>query len=341
LIPIQRLNFHVKGCVFVKGEGWEVRTFQIIMFKLQIASDLHIEFKGGRLDTVEEKRAYFREIVNPCGKYLALLGDIGCPGGGSVAVEELYREFIHEMSNCFEAVLVVAGNHEYYVSTHPEYIQSQSEIQPFVLDRTVTSIKKKIEAICSEKPNVFFLDKKSIEIEGVLFIGATLWSSIPDENAANVEQSMNDYRLVYLPTEEGKSEDGWKFRKVRVKDTLSWHHEEVEFIFSEILRAKEMGKKAVVLTHHTPLMTGTSHPKYDGDPMNCAFSTDLSALLKSDMCQSTLTHWCFGHTHYNGFQTVGNIQLITNQRGYADVDWESEQKDGEPYHNDGIVYIQN
>lgn len=68
------------------------------MVRLQILSDIHLEFTGtiNRLPNIP--------VLAPI---LALVGDIGYPH------KESYKDFIHQKSNEYELVLVIAGNHEY------------------------------------------------------------------------------------------------------------------------------------------------------------------------------------------------------------------------------------
>ena len=61
--------------------------------KIQICSDLHIEFY----------REEVPEIIVPNAPYIALLGDIGLP------IKPNYEEFLLKQANRFEKVFVVAG----------------------------------------------------------------------------------------------------------------------------------------------------------------------------------------------------------------------------------------
>ena len=66
---------------------------------IQIASDLHLEFQEG-------KPIDYSAIIKPSAPILALLGDIGLPMTNSV-----YADFLLNMANQFQLVLVLAGNH--------------------------------------------------------------------------------------------------------------------------------------------------------------------------------------------------------------------------------------
>jgi ankyrin repeat protein len=68
-------------------------------FTIQVASDLHLEFYK------EEKD--LSNLIIPSAPYLALLGDIGLP-----IKRPNYKQFLLDMSEKFEIVFVLAGNHE-------------------------------------------------------------------------------------------------------------------------------------------------------------------------------------------------------------------------------------
>ncbi len=69
--------------------------------KLQIASALHIEF------------GHNPELRDVGANVLVLAGDIGCADIETV-------DWLHDLSSRYEAVLYVAGNHEFYGKDVPE-----------------------------------------------------------------------------------------------------------------------------------------------------------------------------------------------------------------------------
>lgn len=202
--------------------------------------------------------------IKPAAPYLILAGDIGIPSKAT------YEQLLARESTRFKKVFVVAGNHEYYGL---EY----------------TAVKKNLAAICGKFPNVFLLDKTSIWIEEckVRILGTTLWSHVPDDNRGAVTRSLNDYAMIRLALAEHSSSS----RKISVADTNGWFKEESEWLRSEIDKAKAAKEKVLVVTHHAPLMKGTSDPQFDGSEVNCAFSTDMTSFMGDPV-----SVWVFGHT---------------------------------------------
>eukprot|EP00029_Vermamoeba_vermiformis_P007400 TRINITY_DN3198_c0_g1_i1.p1 TRINITY_DN3198_c0_g1~~TRINITY_DN3198_c0_g1_i1.p1 ORF type:complete len:290 (-),score=62.57 TRINITY_DN3198_c0_g1_i1:26-850(-) len=239
--------------------------------QFQIMSDLHIEF------FVDEIRI---EKFEPKAPYVALLGDIGNPR------KPLYEKFIEEQSKQFKEVFVLAGNHEYYTNVY-------EDAQKMMVD------------ICAKFPNVHFMQKKSVKIGKYRILGTTLWSHVPDDNAQQVQRSLNDYAMISTREQDGKT------RKIRIADTNRWFKDELEWLEGEIKAAKEAGEEVVVMTHHAPTMKKTSAPQYENSAINCAFATDLEHLFGPPV-----KAWFYGHTHYSNDQKFNGTRVVSNQHGY-------------------------
>lgn len=97
---------------------------------------------------------------------------------------------------------------------------------------------------------------------------------------------MTDYNAVTIKTEGAEAK-----RKITIADTNRWHEDELQYILSEVQLAREENQVAIVLTHHAPLLKGTSHPRYTGELLNHGFSTDLSVHMGNPIAV-----WCYGHT---------------------------------------------
>jgi hypothetical protein len=135
---------------------------------LQIASDLHLEFglEGGRT---------FADILTPSAPVLALLGDIGILTDAEH--QAAYRRLVHWCCERFEAVLLVTGNHEYYnQGSHGVGRGGASTCT------TKEAVDRGLVAMCTSYDNLYLLnsDEGAMDINGVLVLGTTLWSHIPD-----------------------------------------------------------------------------------------------------------------------------------------------------------------
>ena len=127
--------------------------------KLQIVSDLHLEFRRSSPPRITKY-----------GNDLALLGDIGHP------FAESYRQFLSDQAKIFDNVFVLLGNHEYYST-----------------EKTVDQIRQQAQNVCDEHDNVHLLDRSTFDItEHTRLIGTTLWSDIDYKSAAR----MSDFKMI-------------------------------------------------------------------------------------------------------------------------------------------------
>jgi len=243
-----------------------------------VVSDIHLEFPKVLSLFQREYPSFF--TGNFPNDYIALIGDIAYPTTGDL------KDFLAELTRRFKKVFYLAGNHEFYQG---EYY----------------SAKERLKEICHDV-GVLFMDKtKFKDTENkIVFLGTTLWSFVPEENARQVQICLNDYHMI-------KIENSGIRRLLSVQDTNAWHADELAWLKENIQQESATGNRVVVLTHHAPTFQNTSDPKYRGDPISCAFATDLEYLMGAP-----ITLWSFGHTHFSSSQTIKGTRLVSNQLGY-------------------------
>lgn len=293
--------------------------------RIQIASDLHIEFFGEKED--------LNFLIEPKAPILALLGDVG------YACTQQLRTFLLAQSDRFEEVWFLAGNHEYY-NRHGGGTKY-----------SVTEQNAWLRQVAAERPNLKYLEQAAIPMlnGSVVVLATTLWSDIPDDYLVQAEHFLNDYRLSYnhAPSETTP-------RLLRANETREWYRDNLNWLQSQLqtvyhqnkLQAQQQQQdssgiapqpaipqtKVVVLTHHTPLMSGTSAPQYEGKDSTHCFSSDLQSVLTFP--HSPIDIWACGHTHYNFDLTLPQtssssntsddggdnhnrmVRVVSNQRGY-------------------------
>lgn len=240
--------------------------------RINFASDLHLDF-GGIPDS------FF--IANPA-KTLVVAGDIG-----EVKNYPLprFQDFFRRASEHWNDVLIVAGNHEHYGSCFDETLDKMREaVREFV--------------------NITVLDKSSIEIDGVVFIGGTLWTNFDNENQEAMVTAgwrMNDYRCIKAST-----------KPITPFRTLA-DHKETLAKFGEILN-KNASKAVVVISHHGPTMRSIDPDYVDEELLNFAYASNLNRFIES---HPNIIHWIHGHMHTRTNYRVGdNTQVHINARGY-------------------------
>lgn len=246
--------------------------------RIQIASDTHVEFY--------ESFSEIPELITPSAPILGLLGDIGNPALPT------YRDFLYHQATRFKLVLVLAGNHEYY---------SPSSAPPHP---TMGELNQAIYDICAAAPrkNIVYLDKGLVELGEFVIMGCILWSDIPEDMKQQAASSMNDYRLIY------KTRRHLNFPEAVFSpdDSVAAHKDQLQWLQTQIQASMSKGKKAVVLTHHTPT--------YRIRGSGLAFSSSLEYMFKNK--GTNVAVWAHGHTHYNDDKIIEGTRVVSNMVGY-------------------------
>lgn len=258
------------------------------MLELQIVSDLHVEFWACK------QKFNFMKPVAPI---LALLGDICCCGSDDDF--ELFKRFIKEVVEQYEHVIFVAGNHEYYYNPPKKGDKPQFE-------NTVEGIDEKIKAFFKETSDkLHYLNNSSMTLTSgkntYLIVGSTLWSWIPEDQRTAVQSTMNDYNYIYT-ADEKKNVTPLKSDYVANK-----HLKNYKFIKTNFNKAKKLGYKLIVLTHHKPYQSEAFNPA----SLDVAYESDMTSLF-----EPPLALWAYGHTHVADNSMQKKAWLYSNPKGY-------------------------
>lgn len=183
-------------------------------------------------------------------------------------------------------VVYVAGNHEFYESSLPGICKS-------IRERATGT-------------NVHFLEKQEVMIDGVRFLGCTLWTDfalLGDASAAirEAEQCMTDFQpyVIRCKHERGTYLTAAASRQLHFA-ARGWLERE--------LRAGFAGK-TVVVTHHAPSLASI-HPVYRYALLLAAFASQLDELIElADL-------WVHGHTHAACDYRIGRARVVCNPKGY-------------------------
>lgn len=260
--------------------------------KLQIASDLHLEFADV-------------EIKNHGADVLVLAGDIMCakyvdgksPDSTSKHYQR-YHEFFSRISGEFENVVYVAGNHEFYGHKWVKGLE--------VLDE-----------FASRYRGVHFLENRVVEVGGVKFWGATLWTGLNNGDPLTmhlVRDAMTDYRAIL--------DDNLGHTKLKPHTTALRHRASLEHLRTQLAN----GGKYVVVTHHAPSFLSVPQYYKDAGEINHAYASNLSELMLDHEDQIQL--WVHGHMHEPVDYEIGNVPVQSNPRGYLGYESRAARWDG-------------
>lgn len=149
--------------------------------------------------------------------------------------------------------------------------------------------------------NVRFLEKKSAEINGVRFLGCTLWTDFNDcddeEMMADLQSIMNDFRYISYDKAQITPEQLIKINKSCVK----WLEREL---------AKDHDGPTIVVSHHAP--TKKSWAADPDDYLKFAYCNRLEPMLKENQIEL----WVHGHIHHTSDYTKHGTRVVCNPRGY-------------------------
>lgn len=235
--------------------------------RIQYVSDLHLEFeKNSKLISSQPLRV--------SGEILLLAGDI-------LPLHDEYfsNYFLRYITDHYQKVFWVPGNHEYYHKDLKDFNRSFT----INLNNTI-SIVNNIDLV----------------YENIHFIFSTLWSKIRPENETLIEHEVADFDCIFKNN-----------KKLKAKDFNNLHENSLNFIHQSLNCLDS--RPTVVVTHHLPslLCNSTLH---NDSPINEAFCVDLSNLIE----KSNVNFWVYGHSHYNQKPLfLGNTILLTNQMGYV------------------------
>ena len=185
-------------------------------------------------------------------------------------------------------VVLVAGNHEHYGSVFQDNLEDG--------------------LAAAQGTNVHLMDRATLVIEGVRFIGATLWTDyalLGTTRASMVlaGREMNDHALIRYREAGG-----------HVSRFMPWHaraeHRGDLAYLRESLSEPHDGK-TVVVTHHLPSPSSIGM-RFQNSPLNPAFASDLDALILA----KAPSLWIHGHTHSTCDYRLGETRVLCNPLGY-------------------------
>lgn len=240
-------------------------------------SDIHIDAATYRIHmSADEKNTI-----------LVIAGDL-CP----VDKTALMGNFLKDAADRFKHVVYVAGNHEYWGSS---LIRAPQKINETIAKFNLA--------------NVHYLQNDCVVLDGVAFIGSTMWSEVRNPvTVMQVANGMNDYRKIRT----GTASDPYA-RKARVSDTVVEFDRAKTYIFAEIEHQKLIGNKVYVVTHHAPSHRSID-PKYQYDAVNAAYYTSLDIEVED----ASPDFWQHGHIHWMQDYYIGTCRVICNPKGYED-----------------------
>jgi predicted phosphohydrolase len=184
-------------------------------------------------------------------------------------------------------VLYVVGNHELYGHSLPALID---ELR-----------------VAAAGSSVHVLENDEVVVDGVRFLGCTLWSDFDFDGAERRAEAMlfservvNDYGQIAIGS-EGRALAPADTRRLHLS-SRAWLGQRLE---------QQHAGPTVVVTHHAPLIRSRpSSPVLRA--LAGAFASDVTDLMDGDR----VALWIFGHTHRAADLELRGTRVVSNPRGY-------------------------
>ena len=208
-------------------------------------------------------------ISKPFYKCLCLAGDI-------CNIKQL-PYVLEAMSDDYDHIFYVPGNHEYYGEEMDE-------------------LDDKLEYLNQFYGNVTIFTKKCQRVfiyEDLVFHGSTLWFKCQNHGCRE-HWRLNDFRKIQKSGQD-----------ITLDDIETMFEENVK----EIEKTIELNIDTVVMTHHLPSLECGSHIHPNN---HCGFATSIDHVIKPPIAT-----WIYGHSHTNLLTHVNDVFLCSNQIGYG------------------------
>ena len=157
--------------------------------------------------------------------------------------------------------------------------------------------------------NVNLLSRRELMVDGVRFIGATLWTDYEldghDDYAMMLACSfMNDHALIGYRDKKGVADI------FSPRNALDEHRKDLAFIKAAL--ARRHNGPTVVVTHHLPFRRFASS-RYASSRLNPSFASDLDHVIEKYQPDV----WVHGHTHSSHDYLIGSTRVVFNPKGYG------------------------
>lgn len=213
-------------------------------------------------------------------KFLILAGDIGS-----------YREHLDFIRDCATkyTVIYVLGNHEFYGYTLKE----------------VRDFWKSVEI-----ENFYFLDNSSVVVDGIEFIGSTLWVDFNRRNPRTMVSAsvdITDFRKIYNATADEYI-------------TVDEIYNEFEMAYNYLKEAiyNDNGLTKVLVTHYA-FSHESVHPSYRDHEsdlrMNHMYASNLDYFVGNSLVNVAI----HGHMHTSSDYMLGDVHVVCEPVGYPDA----------------------
>ncbi len=245
--------------------------------RLLVLSDLHVEFAPMAALVGAQRIDEGVDVV-------VLAGDIHVGVQGLVWARETFPH---------KTIVYVAGNHELYDGDWDLGLQLMCEN--------------------AHDLGIHFLENNCVDINGLRFLGCTLWTDFElfgadqrDAAMAVARRTMVDYRAITKGPSPNDQSTGL-MQALQPWDTWERHQQSRAWLDRALAQAEP--RRTVVVTHHYPSYQSTA-VIYQNDLGTAAFGSNLEHWM------GRAALWIHGHTHTSFDYRIKSTRVVCNPRGY-------------------------
>ena len=208
-----------------------------------------------------------------------LAGDIARP-----------REAVSWASGFSKPVLYVPGNHEFYGGS-------------------IVGTAEELKQLCAGT-NIRLLDNGEAVIDGVRFLGTTLWTDFMlfgegEKRTAAMREALSFMR-DFSRIRAGEAAEAL----FTPADSAALFNVQAGWLAGKL--SEPHAGPTVVITHHAPSRKSI-HPRFADSLLNACFISDAEHLIDGERA----CLWIHGHTHDSFDYLLNGARVVCNPRGYA------------------------
>ena len=227
------------------------------------------------------------------------------------------QKFLEMMKSIFKEILLVPGNHDYYLITTP----IQKEFQKNSYNR-ISDLKR----ICKDL-GVHFLDGQIVEIDGKKFGGTMMsWDRsfyeryfkrpVRDSEIKNYYTNcMADARFMMNGRTPELKQNVYEEGNRRLIGAFD-QFELLEKEKSKMNNYNDFDDIDVIVTHYAPHVA-SNLPEHFNNESTTFFTYDG----RKDLERISPKYWVFGHQHFVVDDLVNETRLVCNPLGYKNEIW--------------------
>lgn len=253
---------------------------------IDVCSDLHVDINREFFATLD-----WNTIKNKNSNILIIAGDIG----NTFSVQ---KKFLKKISDYYQYILFVDGNHEHYGSI----------INGDWHNNTIQNNQKYLNEITSNHPNIIYLPKNEFIIDDTVIIGYNGWY---DWKMMCPQFSYNQQKNVW----QHNSNDNHIRTDIPIDELALIHTNNI------IDRVKKYEndsniKNIIIITHTVPHYKLLTHNYIDVEYEMLSGSYANSNMIEVLNHSSKIKAWIYGHTHNRKIINIDDVDFINNAFGY-------------------------